>query len=341
MKRTACKQCLGPEESRRQAKRKGETVKKTNSWIFKKPNAGKTTWLTTNGELIGVQNKHIAELGINIYNYEEPYFIEVQEKQPKVAPAEQNIPPADVFELIRAQCLYQVIKLNMATKISKDGMQPSSGGRIGRERTKRIKPNTKVFKSYKLEKLLSSEHVHQISSRVLLERIKTSAPRKIPRPSRIVKKKRRITPVRNMKRQKKFMQGLRQNWRKKHNMSESMNMVYWIRVEQQNLAAPKLARFHPGITIGSRIDFELINVESTMMILKETCSTLESSKTKTKKLDWAHLCFFILVVLIISPYLVSLCTWSSKGLESGSNETALRLAIYICHIILLVFVKSN
>ncbi|XP_023170248.1 uncharacterized protein LOC111598980 [Drosophila hydei] len=342
MKRVACKSRINREDSRRQSNTFG-VIMEVKSWIFKRSKGEQTTWLSTQGEMIGIQNKHIDELGMNISNYKQPNFKALAEPGEDAPDLEASphimdrIPSATIFERISAQCLYQVVKLNTTNPID-DVIHiwlPGFKNRIYRERLNRIKPNTKVFKSQKLDKLLDSQHVKQITSRELLERLKYSSQRIIPRPSRIVKEKNRAT-----RKQNQLLICLKLTRRKRHYMPESKQTVHWIRKEKQQLAGPQFAQVELTFT-GRRLDFQLIEVESKQLLLKEIVPPESVHFAFDKKNMWIYAFVLIFVVLVMLPDIIDLCVWASRFLPIGLNNVLMRFAFYIFHIILILLVKST
>lgn len=312
--------------------------------------------------MIGIQNKHIDELGMNISNYKQPNFKALAEPGEDAPDLEASphimdrIPSATIFERISAQCLYQVVKLNTTNPID-DVIHiwlPGFKNRIYRERLNRIKPNTKVFKTQKLDKLLDSQHVKQITSRELLERLKYSSQRIIPRPSRIVKEKNRAT-----RKQNQLLICLKLTRRKRHYMpggcfltkhkpdsitevpfAESKQTVHWIRKEKQQLAGPQFAQVELTFT-GRRLDFQLIEVESKQLLLKEIVPPESVHFAFDKKNMWIYAFVLIFVVLVMLPDIIDLCVWASRFLPIGLNNVLMRFAFYIFHIILILLVKST
>ncbi|XP_030241879.1 uncharacterized protein LOC115563282 [Drosophila navojoa] len=324
MKRIACKTTPNREASYCQGNAR-DMMMEAKSWLFRRNIGEQTTWLCTQNEMIAIQNKHIDELGINISNYREPHFEAIEQPDQEAANAREvaeRIPSAAIFERISAQCLYQVVKLNLAANPLDDVIRilwPGLRSRSFRERLHCPKPNTKIVKTQKLDKLLNSPHVKQITSREVFARTKVANQHRVPPQSRVVKGIHRVARKPNQ---------LKLNWRRRDSLpgsyavikqkfesikwqvpcTESTQTVHWVSVEKQEMLSPQLPQVQQTST-GHRIDFELIELESKELLLRETVKP----EAPTMTINWSRLWiyaffFFICAVLLVSPNMIESVT---------------------------------
>lgn len=327
------------------------------SWVFRRNTGDQTTWLCTQNEMIAIQNKHIDELGINIFNYTEPHFEAIAQPDQEAANAEiarevgEIIPSAAVFERISAQCLYQVVKLSLAANPLDDVIRilwPGLRSRLYRERLHCTKPNTKIVKTQKLDKLLNSQHVKQITSREVFDRAKVSNQHRMPRQSRVVKEVHRAA-----RKQSQLLICLKLSWRRRHCVpgryveieqklesiksevpyTESTQIVHWISVEQQEMVSPRLPQIQQTST-GHRIEFELLGVESKELLLREADKPEMLTIPINRNRLWIYAFFvFVCTVLLVSPNIIEFSTWSlAEGCDSPLQASSYRHGNSNCQI---------
>ncbi|XP_017860218.1 PREDICTED: uncharacterized protein LOC108611890 [Drosophila arizonae] len=327
MKRVACKTTPNREASRCQGNACCR-IMDVKSWVFRRNTGDQTTWLSTQNEMIAIQNKYIDELGINIFNYREPRFEAIAQPDQEAAAAAnardvgEIIPSAAIFERISAQCLYQVVKLSLAANPLDDVIRilwPGLRSRLYRERLHCTRPNTKIVKTQKLDKLLNSQHVKQITSREVFDRAKVSNQHRMPRQSRVVKEVQRAA-----RKQSQLLICLKLSWRRRHCVpgryveieqsevpnTESTQIVHWISVEKQEMASPQLPQKQQIFT-GHRIEFELLGIESKELLLRETEKPEMLTISINSNRLWIYaFFFFIYTVLLVPPNIIEFSTWS-------------------------------